>query len=107
MLSIPEIMVKDISPFYIPLKELSPYVKKIYEYSLKINYKILFYEIPYCIFGRIDNSIVNKLKLSNLPPYRIKKQTEMCNECRCSNFCDGFFVEDIKRFGTRNLKPIC
>ena len=120
--SIPCVLNDDYS-YYIPLKNLGPYVKKVYAYALKINHNIQFMEIPYCIFGKIDKSINNsslppnlgeycqppknyKTSIKDLPSCRLKKRIEMRNSCKCSNFCDGFFLKDINKFGIGNLKPI-
>lgn len=120
--SIPCVSNNDYS-YYIPLKDLEQHVKKARDYALKINYKIRFMEIPYCVFGQIDESIDNsclppnlgkycqppekhKSPVKDLPVYRVKKKIDMCKNCKCYNFCDGFFVNDIDKFGTGNLRPI-
>lgn len=120
--SIPCIPNGDYS-YYIPLKDLGPYVKRVYDHVLKIDYSIKFMEIPYCVFGKVNESINNstlppnlgkycqppqkhKSPIKDVPSYRLKKKIDMCNNCKCSNFCDGFFVKDINKFGVENLKPI-
>jgi len=118
--SIPCVSNRDYS-YYIPLKRLGPYVKKSYDYANKINFDARFMEIPYCIFGYFGELMDNKCSPPNLgrfcqpedrspvkdlPKYRLKKKVKMCKKCVCSNFCDGFFVNDIERFGIGNLRPI-
>jgi MoaA/NifB/PqqE/SkfB family radical SAM enzyme len=120
--SIPCVSNNDYS-YYIPLKDLVPYVKGVYNHALKINYKINFMEIPHCVFGFFDNSINNSCLPPNLgkycqpskehrspkkdlPSYRIKSKVGICDNCKCSNFCDGFFVKDVGKWGAGNLKPI-
>jgi len=120
--SIPCVAYNDYS-FYIPSKNLGPYAKDVFNYGLKINYNIQFMEIPYCVFGRIDESINNscgppnlgkhcqpsekfRTSIKDLPSYRIKRKVDMCNSCKASSFCDGFFVNDIDKFGVGDLKPI-
>ncbi|MCX6802537.1 MAG: radical SAM protein [Candidatus Diapherotrites archaeon] len=114
---------KDLS-YYIPLKDLGPYVKKAYDHSSKEGFGANFKEIPYCIFSKADrNRIENtskppdlgkycqpparlKTQVKDLPSYRVKAKTEMCKTCKCFDFCDGFFLNDITNFGTGNIKPI-
>lgn len=121
--SIPCLEEKDIS-FYIPLKNLGPYIKKLYDYALKINDKIQFLEIPFCVFGKFNLKNINnnvlppnlgkynqpppavRTSIPNLPSYRLKKKVDICIKCRASNFCDGFFINDINRFGIGKIKPI-
>ncbi|MBU1255662.1 radical SAM protein [Patescibacteria group bacterium] len=120
--SIPCIANNDYS-YYVPFKNLRPYVKKIFNYANKINYSLEFFEIPYCVFGQINKSInntslppdlgkycqpseENRTSIKDLPKYRMKKKVAMCKGCKCANFCDGFFVNDIDKFGIGNIKPI-
>ena len=41
-----------------------------------------------------------------LPASRLKKKAEICKKCKASSSCDGFFVNDIVKFGTGELKAI-
>ena len=121
-LSIPCIPNNDYS-YYIPFKELGKYVRKVYDYASKINFNIKFMEIPYCIFGFFDKRINNfsepphlgkycqppkefRTNKKDWPSYRLKKKVDICNNCKCKDFCDGFFINDIDKFGIGNLKPI-
>ena len=121
--SIPCLTEKDDS-FYIPLKDLSPYFKKLYNYAFKINNKIMFIEIPFCVFDQFNMKNINnrvsppalgqynqplevvRTGIPNLPSYRLKKKIPACNDCRAFDYCDGFFVNDINRFGVGEIKPI-
>jgi MoaA/NifB/PqqE/SkfB family radical SAM enzyme len=120
--SIPCIAKKDI-PYYIPLKNLGKYVKLAYNYSNKIGYPVTFMEIPFCVFEAYDDNIKNscrppnlgkycqpppqfRSKVKNMPSYRIKEKTKICQECLCNKICDGFFKNDIKKFGLGDLSPI-
>jgi len=120
--SIPCVKNNDYS-YYVPFKELGLYVQRVYNYALKINYHIYFMEIPFCIFGKVSDSINNtslppdngkycqplkelRTSIKDLPSYRIKKKIDICNTCKAKNFCDGFFLNDIKKYGIGNLKPI-
>lgn len=106
---------------YIPIKDLSRYVNPLIDYCKKKGYPVRFLEIPFCVFGREDAPTDNsgqppdlgkycqpffKSEVKDLPSYRLKTKIEMCNSCRCYRKCDGFFVNDIKKYGTGNLKPI-
>jgi len=120
--SVPCVSNDDYS-YYVPMKDLGQYVKKVYEYSKELKYPLKFLEIPYCVFGEFSNSIDNLTKPPDLgkfcqppkefrskekdtPSYRLKMKIDMCKDCSCSNKCDGFFVNDIDKFGTGKLKPI-
>lgn len=121
--SIPCLEEKDIS-FYVPLKNLGPYVKKLYDYALKVNDRIFFLEIPFCVFGEFNLENINntcqppnlgkynqppeavKTSIPDLPSYRVKKKVDICKGCRAFDFCDGFFVNDIKRFGTGKIQKL-
>lgn len=110
-------------PFYIPLKDLGPYLKKIYDHSENTDYSIRFFEIPYCVLGFYDKSIKNKTyppdlgrycqpmkihktSIKDIPAYRLKIKTKICKKCLCDSICDGFLKRDIKKFGIGDLKPI-
>ena len=115
---------QDYSSFYIPIKDLSPYLKKLYKYALKVNNKIFFLEIPFCAFGKFDSEHIRnisgppdlgkycqppesyKTSIPSLPSYRVKKKVKMCERCKASSQCDGFFCNDIDRYGVGKLKPI-
>ncbi len=123
--SIPFIMPddKNYKSYYIPIQKLGPYVKKAYEYAKKINYRVNFLEIPFCVFGFIDESINNtclppdmgescqppesvKTEIKDLPSYRLKKKIDICSKCSASGRCDGFVLNDINEFGVGDIKPI-
>jgi MoaA/NifB/PqqE/SkfB family radical SAM enzyme len=122
--SIPCLMEENDFSYYIPLKELGQYVKRAYAHSLKIGLDMYFMEIPFCVFGETDRHRIrnntrppdlgkycqppkqSQTQVKDLPAYRVKTKPAMCGTCKCADFCDGFFVNDIKRFGTGDLKPI-
>jgi MoaA/NifB/PqqE/SkfB family radical SAM enzyme len=117
-------LTEESSSFYIPFKELGPLVKKLYKYALKINSQTRFREIPFCIFGELNTvNIENmglppnlgkynqppdivKTEIPDLPSYRLKKKVAMCKLCKASDYCHGFFVNDINKFGTGKIQPI-
>ncbi|MCG2717516.1 MAG: radical SAM protein [Nanoarchaeota archaeon] len=116
------------SSYCLPFKKLGPYIKEVYDYAARINYPIRFMEIPFCVFGDIcyDDALTSidnqcgppdlgdncqppekyKTSMKDIPSYRVKKKVGMCKDCKCMDFCDGFFVNDINKFGTGKLKPI-
>ncbi len=130
--SVPCIAQDNYDEFYVPFKDLVPYARKLYKYALEINseyadegpHKIRFIEIPFCIFGEYNRDIVDNLtgpphlgkynqppeqhksEVEDLPKYRIKKKVEMCEDCDAFKYCDGFFQNDINKFGTGNIKNI-
>ena len=120
--SIPCVSDNDYS-YYIPMKELTFHARQVYNHCKKIGFRVRFMEIPYCVFGRVDDSINNlvsppdlgkhcqppekyKTKIKDLPSYRMKTKTKICEKCKCSGFCDGFFINDVKKFGTGRLKAL-
>ncbi|MFQ5620277.1 MAG: radical SAM protein [Candidatus Nanoarchaeia archaeon] len=109
--------------YYVPTKDLPPYVRKLQQYAKALKFDIHFMEIPDCVFGRptpeTDNRCrppdlgdhcqppqVYRTNVKSLPSYRVKGYTSICAVCKCKNFCNGFFVNDIEKFGIGNLKPI-
>jgi MoaA/NifB/PqqE/SkfB family radical SAM enzyme len=123
--SIPCILHNDFS-YYVPIKDLSQPLKKLIKYAKQVDQKINFKEIPFCTFEN-ENDPMKNIDNTNLPPslgkfnqppkqyqtntidlpsYREKTKLKMCNMCDYNKFCNGFFKNDIKKFGTGDLKPI-
>lgn len=106
--------------FYIPFKKAAPYFKKLYHQTEETH----FLETPFCVFERIDRARIenqnlppdlgehnqppeqHKTEIPDLPAYRKKRNPQMCKNCKAKDFCDGFFVNDIDKYGTGDLKPI-
>jgi MoaA/NifB/PqqE/SkfB family radical SAM enzyme len=122
-ISVPFLSISADRSFYVPLKELKPHLKKIYNHSKKINQEIKFLEIPYCVFEAYDDSInnmiyppdlgkycqpkeIHKTNIKDIPAYRVKIKSKICRECSCDSICDGFLKRDIEEFGIGNLKPM-
>jgi MoaA/NifB/PqqE/SkfB family radical SAM enzyme len=120
--SIPCLSTED-SSYYIPIKQLPDYIKKTYDFSKKIGFNPNFMEIPFCVLGKYDSCINNRVSppdlgkncqppkqfksgIKDMPNYRVKTKTKICLNCNCYNLCDGFFEKDINKFGTGGLKPI-
>jgi len=108
---------------YVPYKELAPYLEKITKYVFKYNdYNIEFYDIPHCVFGFYNRFVIRsktidtgksnqapkivRSQIENLPKYRLKTKLDICQCCKVRDKCDGFLINDIKKYGTGNLKPI-
>lgn len=112
----------DFDHYYLPIKDLPPYVQKTYNYCREKKLPAQFMEIPFCVFGFGAESITNnskppdhshcqpkkelQTKEKDLPSYRIKKKLPMCNKCQFSNKCEGFFQNDIDLFGPGDLQPL-
>ena len=123
-IAVPLLSFRRNRSFYVPLKDLKPYLEKIYDHSKKTNYDIKFFEIPYCVLGFYDKSINNKTyppdlgkycqpakkyktNIKDIPAYRVKIKTKICKKCLCDDsICDGFLKRDIEKFGIGDLKPI-
>ncbi len=117
-------IIENEEKFYVPIKNIGPYLKKLYNHALKINNEVQFLEIPFCVFGEFNLKNINnkcyppnlgkynqppeKFKTStpDLPSYRVKKKVEICDNCKAFNHCDGFFVNDIDKFGIGKIKKI-
>jgi len=109
--------------YYIPMKDLPPYIKKVTKYSQKYNKPIRFMEIPYCVFGEIRDNIINnclppdhgrycqpegdlRTNIKDIPAYRLKSKSKICERCKANLFCDGFIKSDLDEFGAGSLKAI-
>jgi uncharacterized Fe-S cluster-containing radical SAM superfamily protein len=124
--SIPCVAVKDYS-FYIPIKEMPRYIKKLADCGKKVGVMIILTDIPFCVFEvdipksgikmRNDNPTVeygtyfqppemHKSGIKNLAAYNLKKKIAMCKECKYDSACAGFYLNDIELYGTGSLKPI-
>lgn len=96
--------VRDISS-YVPYRDLGRHIKRAADYAYENNIKnIQFNDIPYCVFGFDSELVVMPKHFAELKKWKIKP--EICNQCKLKGECDGFYFNDIKRFGTGGLKPI-
>ncbi|MBU0758344.1 MAG: DUF362 domain-containing protein [Nanoarchaeota archaeon] len=115
---------KEVLDDYVPYKDIGKYFIPLFSYieKRKLNTQIL--DVPYCIFGKESDRIENRSSIptnmgkysqppkvfnsgiQNLPIYRIKKKTVICSKCDLTENCDGFFANDIDRFGTGDVEPI-
>ena len=105
--------------YYIPVKDLREHVLPLVYYGTIRQTFARFKEIPMCVFGFdypwLEHSGPPRMGLQqprfrspieDMPTYRLKKKFDMCCECRVEPKCDGFFVNDVERYGTGDLKPI-
>jgi len=113
-------MIKDDCS-HIPIKDIGKYVRPLYLYSAENKIDVSFIDFPYCVIGSINDSIINTIipydrgycqpskkrrAKINLPLYRVKTKIGMCEICKARDICGGFYADDIKKYGTGNLKPI-
>lgn len=106
---------------YIPLKELSRYIKPIYIASFKTEIGVSFMDFPYCLFGEFSKKIINNQEPYNrgyvqpsddimvkldIPNYRHKIKQDICASCKVSDVCCGFFSNDVKKYGVDGIKPL-
>jgi MoaA/NifB/PqqE/SkfB family radical SAM enzyme len=120
--SIPCIAGND-EAYYIPYRGLEEYVRTVVIHGLENYYPLYFKDIPYCVFGFFNvwtnnrtyppdlgryNQPPDKFKteIPNLPSYRLKTKISICSECLVNKLCDGFYVNDIQKYGSGDLKPI-
>jgi MoaA/NifB/PqqE/SkfB family radical SAM enzyme len=117
-------LINNSYDYCISYKEQKPLVKDLHDFARKSKgVRILFTEIPFCVFGYFSKDICNKVSPPDLgsfnqpdkgmesskkdwPVYRLKKHTDICKKCKCRNICDGYFIRYIERFGTDNLRPV-
>ncbi|MGB3988903.1 MAG: radical SAM protein [Minisyncoccales bacterium] len=106
--------------FYIPFKDLNKYLNKSYKYIVENDKAFHFLDIPFCVFGKTNFSIIRfaeppslgKRKvdryevISGVPFYRIQTKLPFCLKCKMNDVCPGFFKVDIDRFGPGKLKPL-
>ena len=106
--------------YYIPVKNRSKFIRVAFEHLSKL--PVGFIEIPYCVFGKMSDRINNltfvpdmgecqpqnphNSHVMDIPNYRLKSKEDICKSCKANSKCDGFFLNDVKRFGTGNLEPI-
>ncbi len=119
-ISVPCISDGDYS-FYIPLKDLKE-TMSVLSNDFKKQKNVFFLDIPYCVFGRYSKQIcfssppqldknskppyMFKTAVENMPSYRLRAKVGICGKCRLRNGCHGFYINDLQKFGTGNLKPI-
>ena len=120
--SYPCIKSGDLS-YYLPLKDAAGPLRELFAWSEKAGFPFPFREIPFCVFGRDDARIDNRARppdlgassplpeklrgaRRNIPAYREKRHAAICARCRLAGRCDGFFANDLGRFGTGRLRPL-
>ena len=109
--------------YYIPSKFQGPFFQKLVRHAAQRHRRVEFKDVPYCVFG-FDNDFVNnqwqpahlaqgsqvaevyRTFIQDLPRYRMKAQVAMCKACAVNDKCDGFLVNDLKRFDLKGLKPV-
>jgi MoaA/NifB/PqqE/SkfB family radical SAM enzyme len=115
-------VLEDVTNWYLPLKKLEKIIQNLYYYSLKVNKDFRFFDIPFCLFGDFNSKNIcniskppsmgkynqppkiHKTEILDMPAYRVKKHFSFCKKCVAQDYCDGFFVNDIKKYGIGNIK---
>jgi MoaA/NifB/PqqE/SkfB family radical SAM enzyme len=112
--------------WYLPVKDLGPYMTEVYKNHPKIPDHIRFtlLDIPYCVLGEYTDIIENefqgfpdlglhKVEEENrsadndgIPHYRIKSYFGECKDCIHRPICGAIPLNEIKMFGTYGLKAI-
>jgi MoaA/NifB/PqqE/SkfB family radical SAM enzyme len=111
--------------WYLPVKELGPYIKEVYNNHPAIpeNVRFGFLDIPYCVFGEYTDMTENKFEgfpnlglhkvekenrseVEGIPHYRIKSYFGECAHCDLSDICGAVPLNEIKMFGVYGLKGI-
>jgi MoaA/NifB/PqqE/SkfB family radical SAM enzyme len=91
--------------FYVPYKDLKPHIKKVTDYISKSNTgNILFNDIPYCVFESDNRMVIMSPHFIKLKKWKTK--FKMCKNCKLSYKCDGFYLNDVKKYGIGDLNPI-
>ncbi len=125
-IGVPCLVTRDRScsaSFYLPFKDLPPYIKPVYQHIARTKQNINFLEIPFCVFGEFNTIIASlsgppdmgsywkaapdqQTEDKDTPAYRKRKKIAMCDHCRYFNHCGGFYINDIEEFGAGELHPI-
>ena len=114
--------------WFIPTKDLTPYIEKLLKSEVMKKIYVKFLEIPYCVIGRDDERFENgrpdKVSMSpdlgnqicesgmgsdedkSIPHYRVKSHFHECDNCDLLYKCSGMSENDLKMFGTYGLKAI-
>jgi len=113
--------------WFLPIKDLKPYIKKVYENYPEAFEEIesfAFLDIPYCVFGEWTDLVDNRFEgfpnlgihniedenrseiSSKIPHYRIKSYFAECEKCDLNDCCGAVPLNEIKMFGTYGLKAI-
>lgn len=106
--------------FYIPIKDLRYDCVPLIYSGVMNETPPVFTELPLCVFG-FDYPFINKggpprqglqqppepyrSQLEDIPTYRLKQKPLMCADCRMNSVCQGFFKNDLERFGAGDLQP--
>lgn len=116
-------MLENTKEWYIPIKELGPYVKNILlnKPELPQKTKFAFMDIPYCVVGEyniyLEQSDIPNLGKHNvetensnesgkIPKYRIKQSFDECEICKYNSICGKITLNEIQQFGVDGLKAI-
>lgn len=106
--------------FYLPIHALHTDCIPLIYFGGMNETPVRFTELPLCTFGFEYSHIIHgsppsqglqqpparfRSHLKDVPSYRLKEKPSMCATCRLNHKCDGFFTNDLHRYGTGHLKP--
>ena len=106
--------------FYVPIKDLQPDLVPLVYYGAGRGAPPVFFELPQCVLGFPYPHILRggppsqglqqppeayRSDVEDVPTYRLKSKPPMCRSCARSDVCDGFFTNDLRRYGTGSLVP--
>jgi len=106
------------------ISQASKYIKEALDYGLKYGYdrwKVRY--VPLCYFTKYLNQIseLNEVKLfftKHIGPDFVdenvsmsrqllgRKKTKRCKGCKLAHLCEGIWVEYLKHYGDKELKPV-
>lgn len=112
--------------WFLPIKDMGPYLKDVLENHPKLPQNTYFkiIDVPYCVFGDYVDIVENPFeqypnlglhdveesnrssKSPKIPHYRIKEYFHECEQCCLKNKCGAIPVNELKMFGTYGLKAI-
>ena len=96
--------VKDLS-YHVPYRDLGRYLKRVMEYISENNVtNVQFNDIPSCVFGFDNKLVVMPKHFKELKKWKIKPK--ICKDCIVSSKCNGFYANDITKYGIGDIKPI-
>jgi len=123
---ISELSYNYTSNWYLPLKDLGPYIREIHDNhpQIPVGVDFVILDIPYCVLGKYSDIIENKFEgfpdlglhkvekenqseqSDGIPHYRIKSYFDECKTCVLQKQCGAIPLNEIKMFGTYGLKGL-
>lgn len=113
-------LIRNGESFYIPIRELHRDCIPLIYVGAMNDTPPIFSELPLCVFGfhypfirqgRPPRQGIQqpppeyRSHVRDVPTYRLKQKPFMCAACLVNTTCDGFFQNDLDRYGTGGLQP--